>query len=94
MTAQLETGHTLGWSMRESGCLPEILTDMTAVGEESGELAQTLSMTAEYYDNELEQATQAALSKLEPAVLVLLGGFAAFIVAAIYIAMFDLYGSM
>ncbi len=94
ITAQLETGHTLGRSLRDSNCLPEILVDMTAVGEESGELAQTLEMTADYYDNELEQATQAALSKLEPMVLVLLGGFAAFIVAAIYIAMFELYGSM
>ena len=94
MASQLEMGHSLGWSLKDSGCLPDILNDMTAVGEESGELAQTLEMTAVYYDNELEQATQAALAKLEPAVLVLLGGFAAFIVAAIYIAMFDLYGSM
>lgn len=94
ITAQLETGHTLGWSLKESGCLPDILNDMAAVGEESGELAQTLAMTAEYYDDELEAATNAALAKLEPTVLVFMGGLAGFIVAAIYVAMFEMYGVM
>lgn len=94
ITAELEVGHTMGKCLRDSGCLPEILVDMTAVGEESGELASTMSLTASYYDDELEQATAAALAKLEPAVLVFMGGLAGFIVAAIYIAMFDMYGAM
>ena len=94
ITARLEEGYTLGHSMREAACLPEILVDMTAVGEESGELEQTLGMTAEYYDTELEQATAAALAKLEPTVLVFLAGFAGFIVIAIYMAMFGMYSVM
>ena len=53
VTARLEEGQTLGKSLRDAGCLPDILVDMTAVGEESGELGQTLQMTAEYYDSEL-----------------------------------------
>ncbi len=94
ITARLEEGHTLGHSMREAACLPEILVDMTGVGEESGELEQTLRMTADYYDTELEQATAAALAKLEPTVLVFLAGFAGFIVIAIYMAMFGMYSAM
>ena len=94
ITARLEEGYPLGHSMREAACLPEILVDMTAVGEESGELEQTLGMTAEYYDTELEQATAAALAKLEPTVLVFLAGFAGFIVIAIYMAMFGMYSVM
>ncbi len=94
ITARLEEGYTLGHSMREAACLPDILVDMTAVGEESGELEQTLGMTAEYYDTELEQATAAALAKLEPTVLVFLAGFAGFIVIAIYMAMFGMYAAM
>ena len=84
----------MGHSMNEAACLPEILVDMTAVGEESGELEQTLSMTADYYDTELEQATASAIAKLEPAVLVFLAGFAGFIVIAIYVAMFGMYSAM
>ena len=94
VSARLEEGHTLGASLREANCLPDILVDMAAVGEESGELEQTLTMTAEYYDNELEQATAEALAKLEPAILVFLAGFAGFIVIAIYMAMFGMYAGM
>ncbi len=94
ITAKIEEGHTLGKSLRDSGCLPDILIDMTSVGEESGELASTLGMTAEYYDNELEQATADALAKLEPAIMVVLAVVAGFIVLAIYIAMFNMYGAM
>ena len=93
-SSKLEEGQTLGRSLRDANCLPEILVDMTAVGEESGELGQTLTMTAEYYDNELEQATADALAKLEPAILVFLAGFAGFIVIAIYMAMFGMYAAM
>lgn len=94
ITARLEEGHTMGHSLREADCLPDILVDMTAVGEESGELEQTLGMTADYYDTELEQATAAALAKLEPTILVFLAAFAGFIVIAIYMAMFGMYAAM
>lgn len=94
ITARLEEGQTLGKSLRDAACMPDIMVDMTAVGEESGELAQTLTMTAEYYDAELEQATADALAKLEPTILVFLAGFAGFIVIAIYMAMFGMYAAM
>ena len=94
ITAKLEEGHTLGRSLRDAACLPDILVDMAAVGEDSGELANTLAMTAEYYDSELEQATADALAKLEPTILVFLAGFAGFIVISIYMAMFGMYAAM
>ena len=94
VSAELETGHTLGRSLRESGCLPDILVDMTAVGEESGELEQTLAMTADYYDSELESAIAAAMAKLEPATLVFMGAVAGYVVIAIYVAMFSMYNGM
>ncbi len=94
ITAELETGHTLGKSLRDAECMPDILVDMTAVGEESGELESTLGMTAEYYDTELEAATAAALAKLEPFTLVFMGAIAGYIVIAIYVAMFSMYNGM
>ena len=70
------------------------MNDMAAVGEESGELESTLEMTAAYYDSELEQATAAALAKLEPATLIFMGVVAGYIVVAIYLAMFSMYNGM
>ena len=94
LSGKLEEGHTLGASLRSSGCLPDILTDMTAVGEETGELEKTLITVAQYYDTELEQATADALAKLEPTVLVFLAVVAGFIVISIYLAMFSMYSAM
>ena len=94
ITSKLEVGNTLGRSLKEAGCLPEIMNDMAAVGEESGELESTLEMTAAYYDSELEQVTAAALAKLEPATLIFMGVVAGYIVVAIYLAMFSMYNGM
>ncbi len=94
LSGSLEEGRTLGASMRAAAILPDILVDMVAVGEESGELVHTLKTISLFYDEELEQAVQSALAKMEPMLLVTLGGVAAFIVAAVYLAMFQLYGSM
>ena len=66
ITSRLEEGHTLGECMREVDCLPDILVDMTAVGEETGELESTLHTVAGYYDSELDMAVQDVLKKLEP----------------------------
>ena len=93
-SGKLEEGRKLGDSLRETGVLPDILVDMTAVGEETGELADTLRTVADYYDEELDVATKSALAKLEPAILIGLAGIAGFIVIAVYVAMFDMYGAM
>ncbi len=94
LTGDLEEGKTLGESMREQAVMPNILIDMTAVGEESGEVAQTLHTVARFYDEELESAIQKALGMMEPALLLTLGVIAGFIVLSVYLAMFTLYDAM
>ena len=91
---KLEEGRTLGTSLQEAAVLPDILNDMTAVGEQTGELEETLHTVSGYYDAELEAAITAAVSKIEPITLVIVGGIAGFIVLAIYIAMFEMYNAM
>ena len=80
--------------MREANFMPDILVDMVAVGEETGEMEKTLHTIAGYYDVELDMAIAAALAKLEPALLVGLAGVAGFVVVAIYMAMFGMYAAM
>ena len=91
---RLEEGHSLGASMRENKVMPDILIDMVAVGEETGEMESTLNTIAEYYDNELENAINSAISKLEPALLVVMAGIAGYIVIAIYMSIFSMYSIM
>ena len=94
LASRLEEGHSLGASMRENQVLPDILVDMTGVGEETGELTSTLDTIALYYDAELEMAIQSALEKLEPAMLVFLAVVAGGIVGTIYLTMFSMYSIM
>lgn len=94
LSGKLEQGRSLGASMREMDCLPDILVDMVNVGEETGELENTLDTISKYYDSELEQAIAKALAKLEPALLVGLAVVAGFIVIAMYMAMFSMYSAM
>ena len=94
LAVKLEEGHALGQSMREANFMPDILVDMVAVGEETGEMEKTLKTIAGYYDAELDMAIASALAKLEPALLVGLAGIAGFIVVAIYMAMFGMYAAM
>lgn len=94
MTSRLEEGHTLGECMREADCLPDILVDMTAVGEETGELESTLHTVSGYYESELDMAVQDVLKKLEPALLIGMAVIAGYIVLAVYIAMFQMYSVM
>ena len=94
LTGKLEEGKALAPSLREAQCMPDILVDMVGVGEETGELEKTLHTIAGYYDAELEMAVNAAVRKLEPAILVGLAAVAGFIVIAIYVAMFEMYAVM
>ena len=94
MTSRLEEGHTLGECMREVDCLPDILVDMAAVGEETGELESTLHTVSGYYESELDMAVQDVLKKLEPTLLIGMAVIAGYIVLAVYIAMFQMYSVM
>ena len=67
---------------------------MVAVGEETGEMEETLRTIGNYYENELQMAMDAALKKLEPTLLIGLAVVAGFIVIAIYMAMFEMYNAM
>lgn len=94
VSARLEEGLSLVSCLREANILPDILTDMVGVGEETGEMESTLKTVAAYYDSELETAVAAAIAKLEPTLLLGLAAIAGFIVLAVYMAMFSLYAAM
>ncbi len=94
IAVKVEEGRPVGGSLKESGCMPDILVDMVTVGENTGEMEQTLKTIANYYDVELDGAISAAVAKLEPAIMVGLAGIAGFVVVAIYMSMFSMYSMM
>ena len=90
----LEEGRRLGECLQECGCFPNMLVEMAAMGEESGSLEDTLDTIGSYYDNEVNVATERALSLLQPAITVVMGIVIGVIVIALYLPMFNMYGNM
>lgn len=94
MAEQIEVGVSLSDAMSSSKYLPNVLKEMTGVGEQSGELIKTLKTISDYYANESDYAVKAALDKLEPTMLIILAIFAGYIVISIYLPMFSMYSMM
>ena len=94
MAEKIDTGSSLTDTMSNSKYLPITLKEMTGIGEKSGELVSTLKTISDYYSNETDYATKAALARLEPTMLIILAIFAGYIVIAIYLPMFTMYSMM
>jgi len=89
----VESGRTFGECLSYSREMPAMLAQMTAVGETTGSMESTLQVLAEYYDNETDLRAKRALSLLEPVLIVVLAVFVVFILMAVYLPMFSMYGA-
>ena len=94
MVEKIEAGQQLKEILKKSELFPDVLTQMSGVGEETGELEKTLTTIGSYYTNEYDHAVSMALSRMEPTMLVVLAIFAGFIVISIYLPMFTMYNLM
>ncbi len=90
----VEGGRPFGECLGYTKEIPPMLTQMTAVGETTGSMEATLEVLAAYYDNETDLKTKRAISLLEPAIIVVLSIFVVFILMAVYLPMFSMYGSI
>lgn len=90
----IEQGKRLGACMKGGEFFPPLLVEMTAVGEETGSMEATLDVIGEYFDTEVEQQSARALSLLEPSIIVVLAVFVVFILLAVYLPLFSMYGSI
>lgn len=94
MEEKLKTGAELGNVIRQNEYFPNVLKEMTAVGEKTGELEATLDTISKYYNNEYNYAVNKVISKIEPFMLIFLALFAGFIVIGLYLPMFTMYDMM
>ena len=79
---------------RQRPIFPGMVTQMIAVGEETGNLDTMLTKVADFYEDEVAAAVKAMTSILEPIMIVLVGGIVGFIVVAMYMPMFKVYDSI
>ena len=83
-------GKPIADPMTETKIFPQMVIQMTAVGERTGGLGNMLIKVADFYDEEVDAAVDTLTSMIEPLIIVFLGGFIGFILVAMYMPMFSL----
>lgn len=86
----VRSGGSLSGAMRASGVFPPLLVYLTASGESAGQLELMLERASEYLEREFDNFTSAALSLLEPLIIVAMGGVVAIIILAILLPILQL----
>lgn len=87
-------GVNLSEPLLSDDMFPPMVGHMAKIGEETGQLEEMLSRLADYYDEEVEMATQTVVAAIEPIIILVLAAVVGTLVAAIMSPMFAMYQSM
>lgn len=90
----LESGESLAAPMKAHWVFPPMVSQMIVVGEKSGSLDLILDKVADFYESEVEQATEQIRSLIEPLMIAFLALVVGGIVGAIAIPMFDIFNEI
>jgi type IV pilus assembly protein PilC len=92
--ARVEQGSSLAKALGDSEVFPEMLVQMTATGEETGQLDNMLTRTADFYEQRVTAAVDGMSSLVEPIAIVVLGGIVGIMLIALYLPIFNLGQAM
>ena len=87
-------GFPLSVPLMESEVFPVMVPQMVKIGEETGSLDEMLSKIANYYDEEVEIATEALVAAMEPLIIIVMAGTVVPIILAVLMPMFSLYSAL
>lgn len=88
--ALVAEGTPLRESLVRTGIFPPMVSNLVGVGEETGDLQSMMGKVADYYDEEVEEATKNLLNLMEPAIIIFMAVFVVIIVLAIYLPMINM----
>lgn len=88
--SEISTGTSLTVAMQNSDVFPNMVLQMTAIGEESGALDSMLGKVADFYEAEVDDAVATLSSLMEPVIMVVLGVLIGGLVIAMYMPIFKL----
>jgi len=86
----IEQGKTISEPLKATNVFPSMVVQMVAVGEQTGALETMLNKIADFYEDEVDEATANLLALLEPVMICFLGVVIGGIVISMYMPMFDL----
>jgi type IV pilus assembly protein PilC len=83
-------GQPLSGSLKASRMIPGLAVDMIEVGESTGALPAMLNSVAEFFEEDVNTRMTATLSLIEPAIMIVMGTFVAFVLISLYLPIFSL----
>ncbi len=86
----VSTGQQLNFSMRSTGVFPNMVNQMVAIGEEAGALDDMLDKSANYYEEQVDNAVDNLTSLMEPIIMSVLGVLVGGLIIAMYLPIFQL----
>jgi type IV pilus assembly protein PilC len=86
---RVREGQSLAQSLEKTEVFPDLAVEMVEVGEATGALPTMLSSIAEFYEEDVQSALSAAMSLIEPAILVFMGVVVGFILISLYLPIFS-----
>lgn len=93
-TKLVQEGQSLSGALRATKVFPGLSLDMIEVGESTGALAAMLASVAEFYEDDVSTRVTAALSLIEPVIMIFMGIFVAFVLISLYLPIFSLADSI
>ncbi len=90
----LEEGKSLTEPLKEAEVFPGMVTQMIAVGEQTGAMDAMLQKIADFYEEEVDAAVKDLLTALEPIMIVFLGVIVGGVVISMYLPLFSLIGKL
>jgi type IV pilus assembly protein PilC len=93
-TKMVQEGQSLSGALRATKVFPSLSLDMIEVGESTGALPAMLASVAEFYEDDVSTRVTAALSLIEPVIMIFMGIFVAFVLISLYLPIFSLADSI
>lgn len=87
---EVSTGQQMHYAMRETGVFPNMVVQMTSIGEESGALDSMLDKAASYYETQVDEAVDGLTSMMEPMIMAFLGVVVGGLVVSMYLPIFQM----
>ncbi len=91
---QVTRGVTLSRPLKTCGLFPPMVIHMVSIGEETGNIEAMLENVANYYEDDVQNATESMMAMMEPAIIIVMAGVVGFLVIAMLSPMFSLYESL
>lgn len=101
LTKSLETvhrtvqqGNSFSAALKNTGEFPSLVIRMVKIGEDSGNLSETLENVTSFYDNDVNEAVDGLIAMMEPMLTMIVGALMAWIIMAIFGPMYDSFSKM